>query len=160
LAEPVDRLLNKDFPIEPILDRMQLKDLDRILEIERASFPQPYSRDIFEEELTLDIAYPMVLRLGGIIVGFIDYWVVKNEIHLINVAVDVAYRHQGWGSFLVEHLEKAAYQHEATKIFLDVRESNLAAIQLYQKFGYKKVGVRRRYYSDNGENALVMAKHL
>jgi [ribosomal protein S18]-alanine N-acetyltransferase len=144
----------------PIIEPMRLGHLDRVLEIEEASFPQPYSRELFEEELSLDIASPQVVRLNSLVVGYIDYWTVKGEIHLINIAVDPAYRKLHIASFMMEHLIQDAQEKGAEKIFLDVRQSNAAAISLYEKFGFKKTGVRRRYYSDNGENALVMVREL
>lgn len=144
----------------PVIERMRGEYLDRVIAIERASFSQPYSRDIFEEELTLDIARPQVLKMGEEVVGFIDYWIVRGEVHLINIAIDPAYRRQHLGSLLMNHLEDAGREAGATKIFLDVRKSNESAIALYAKFGYQKVGVRRRYYSENNEDALVMMKEL
>jgi ribosomal-protein-alanine N-acetyltransferase len=145
---------------QPIIEPMRLGHLDRVLEIEQASFPQPYSRELFEEELSLDIASPQVVRLNSLVVGYIDYWTVKGEIHLINIAVDPAYRKLHIASFMMEHLIKDAQEKGAEKIFLDVRQSNAAAISLYEKFEFKKTGIRRRYYSDNGENALVMVREL
>jgi len=137
---------------------MREEHLDRVIEIESLSFNQPYSKDIFFEELSLDIAHPQILRVGDQIVGFIDYWIVRGEIHLINVAVHPAYRRRRFASFLMNHLEDVAHRQGIEKIFLDVRRSNAAAIALYDKFDFKKVGVRRRYYSDNDEDALVMSK--
>lgn len=139
---------------------MKREDIDRVLEIERASFAQPYSRELFEEELALDIAFPKIVKSGSTLVGFMDYWIVKEEVHLINIAVDPPYRRLHIATFLMNHLMEEGRQKGAGKIFLDVRGSNLAAIRLYEKFGFKKIGVRRRYYTDNGEDAWVMVKEL
>ncbi len=132
--------------------------LDRVLEIENSSFSQPYSREIFEEELALDIAHPSILKVGEILVGFLDYWLIPQEIHLISIATHPAWRKKGLATFLMEHLEKEANRQGVGRIFLDVRKSNIAAIHLYEKFGFKKIGVRRHYYSENNEDALVMEK--
>ncbi len=146
--------------LQPIVEPMRLEDLNRILEIEQASFNQPYSRELFEEELKLTMAFPHVVRLGSKIVGYIDYWVVKDEVHLINVAVDPEYRRLHLGTLLMEHLIKVGLEKGALRITLDVRESNLAALRLYENFGFEKTAVRRRYYTDNQEDAWVMIKDL
>ncbi len=146
--------------LEPKVEPMQKEDLERVLIIEQASFTQPYSRDLFEEELQLDLAHPCVLKVGEALVGFVDYWIVKEEMHLINIAVDPAYRRLGLGSFMMEYLLRTSLEKGIQKIFLDVRTSNVAARALYQKFGFEKVGLRKRYYSDNNEDALVMIKEF
>jgi ribosomal-protein-alanine N-acetyltransferase len=142
----------------PVVEPMREEHLEHIAEIDELSFNQPYSRDIFKEELSLDIAHPQILRVGDQIVGFIDYWIVRGEIHLINIAVHPAYRRRHYASFLMNHLEDVAQRNAAKKIFLDVRRGNVAGVALYEKFGFKKVGIRRRYYSDNNEDAIVMSK--
>ncbi len=139
---------------------MTLDHLPHVLEIERASFVDSYSIDIFKEELRLDIAFPKVLFDEDQMVGFVDYWLVKDEIHLINIAVDPVFRKRGYGSKLLTHLDEVAHEHEVAKIFLDVRKSNAEAIHLYEKFGYKTIKVRKKYYSDNQEDAFVMLKEL
>ncbi len=142
-----------------ILEKMTDEHLERVLEIEEASFSEPYTRDLFEEELALKIAHPYVVKLKNKIVGFIDYWIVKDEIQLINIAVDPKYRAKGIGSFLMKHLDEIGIEKKVEKIFLDVRENNYSAIHLYEKFGYEKVRIRKKYYSDD-ENAIVMVKKI
>ncbi len=143
-----------------ILRPMLAEHLERVLEIEKSSFAEPYSREIFEDELVLDVAHIQLLQIGETIAGFVDYWLVRNEIHLINIAVDPVFRKRGMGAFLMHHLEEVGERNKVEKIFLDVRKSNLEAIQLYEKFGYKTVRIRKKYYPDNQEDALVMVKEL
>lgn len=142
----------------PVLETMREEHLDRVMQIESACFSQPYSREIFEEELGLDIAHPKVVRLGKEVVGFIDYWIIRDEVHLINVAIDPLYQRRHLASFLMNHLENVVHERSIKKIFLDVRKSNEGAIRLYEKFGYKEIGLRKKYYSDNNEDAVVMLK--
>lgn len=137
---------------------MQAEDIDRVLKIEQASFPQPYSRELFEEELLLDLAHPSVMKMGEMLVGFMDYWIIKDEMHLITIAVDPSYRRLGLGSRLITFLLDESIKKQVKKIFLDVRKSNQAAIALYEKFGFEKMAIRKKYYSDNDEDAIVMEK--
>ncbi len=150
---------------EPILTQlliepMTLRDIDRVLEIEKQCFTQPYSRQILEDELVLDVSHLRVLKIGKLIVGFLDYWLIKDEIHLINIAVLPEFQKRGHASFLMKYLFEVGRGKFCKKIFLDVRESNEAAIALYKKFGFIEVGRRKRYYSDNGETAIIMDKVL
>lgn len=149
-----------DKNIDPQIQGMKAEDIDRILKIEQASFSQPYSRDLFEEELLLDLAHPCVMKMGEVLVGFMDYWLIKDEIHLITIAIDPSYRRLGLASKFLEHLLEVSRQKWVKKIFLDVRKSNMAAIALYQKFGFVKIGVRKKYYSDNDEDAIVMERNF
>ncbi len=144
--------------IQPQILRMQKEDIDRVLKIEQASFSQPYSRELFEEELLLDLAHPCVMKTSETLVGFMDYWIIKDEMHLITIAIDPSYRRLGLGSKFVDYLVNQAEKKQVKKIFLDVRKSNVAAIALYEKFNFSKIGIRKKYYSDNNEDAIVMER--
>lgn len=144
--------------IQPQILRMQKEDIDRVLKIEQASFSQPYSRELFEEELFLDLAHPCVMKTSETLVGFMDYWIIKDEMHLITIAIDPSYRRLGLGSKFVDYLVNQAEKKQVKKIFLDVRKSNVAAIALYEKFDFLKIGIRKKYYSDNNEDAIVMER--
>lgn len=139
---------------------MRSEDLDDVLRIERASFEQPYSRAILEQELKIPAAQVWVTLHRGKRVGYIDFWVVKDEMELVSVAVSPKYKRRGVGEFMMRRMCRFAEQHRAQFIYLDVRQSNLAAQRLYEKFGFNKVGVRRRYYSDNQEDAIIMKKEM
>jgi ribosomal-protein-alanine acetyltransferase len=139
---------------------MNVGDLDEVLRIERASFEQPYSRAIIEQELKITAARVWVALHRGKIVAYIDFWVVKDEMELVSIAVSPRYKRRGVGDFMMQRMCRFADQQRARFIYLDVRQSNIAAQLLYAKFGFAKVGLRRRYYSDNQEDAIIMKKEL
>ena len=143
-----------------LIEPMTLQEVDQVLEIEKQCFTQPYSRQILEDELALDVSHLRVLKFGKHIIGFLDYWLVNDEIHLINIAILPEFQRQNHASLLMKHLLEVGREKFCKKIFLDVRQGNEAAIALYQKFGFTQVGNRKRYYSDNGETAIVMEKVL
>lgn len=134
-------------------------DIGEILAIERTSFTHPFSKELFLTELRLSMARLHVIRQAGRVVGYIDFWKVGPEIHLINIAVDPRLRRQGIGSELMEFLLQTARREAAQEIYLDVRVSNIAAVALYRRYGFKKTGVRKKYYAD-GEDAVVMQLRL
>jgi ribosomal-protein-alanine N-acetyltransferase len=131
-------------------------DLEEIVRIERLSFRDPFSRDLFANELKLDIAHLLVLKTGVRVVGYIDFWHVDREIHLIDIAVAPELRRQGTGTELMKFLIDYATSHQIEEISLDVRVSNTGAVKLYQQFDFETVGLRKGYYRDNNEDAQVM----
>ena len=135
-------------------------DLGSVLEIERKSFEQPYSREILAQELKIKAAYLRVATHRKKIIGYIDFWLVHDEMELISIAVDPEFKRRGVGEALMQEMLRFAHVNGAKSIYLDVRRSNVAAQTLYEKFGFFKVGVRRRYYSDNQEDAIMMKKSL
>src|SRR5213075_2166776 len=94
------------------------------------------------------------------ILGYIDFWVVADEVELISIAVHPQFKRMGVGDRLLREMIHSVELKGASFIYLDVRESNLPAQKLYSKFGFSKVGVRRRYYSDNQEDAIIMKKEI
>ncbi len=139
---------------------MTRSDLDAVLEIERRSFEQPYSREILAQELKIKAANMRVATYRRKVIGYIDFWLVHDEMELISIAVSPDFKRRGVGDGLMHEMIRFAYQNEARFIYLDVRRSNEPAQQLYEKFGFAKAGVRRRYYSDNQEDAIIMKKVL
>jgi ribosomal-protein-alanine N-acetyltransferase len=133
-------------------------DLDAVCQIARASFPTPWTRSAFEEELNRGWAVVRVLRTswGRRPCGFMNYWIVEDEIHLHNIAILPDMRRRGLGRRLLDDLLETARARSVRSIWLEVRRSNRAAVNLYRSAGFVKVGIRPRYYSDNGEDALVM----
>lgn len=138
------------------IEPMTIEDIPQILEIERNSFSIPYSETMYRSELELDVAHLYVMRQEGRVCGYLDFWLVEPEIHLITVAVHPGSRRKGVGSALLKFLVNYASKKSAESIALDVRVSNKAAISLYKKFGFKKVGLRKGYYHDNNEDAALM----
>ena len=147
---------------QPFISRMTPEDLDEILVIEQGSFADPWTVEVFRAELRHSWSRCEVLREheGGPILGYIVFWIVADEIHLLNVAVDPAQRHHQHGRCLLDHMLACAREVSARFITLEVRSSNVAAIQLYESGGFKRVGVRPRYYANNGEDAVIMLHDL
>ncbi|MBP6630931.1 MAG: ribosomal protein S18-alanine N-acetyltransferase [Kofleriaceae bacterium] len=126
--------------------------LDRVAAIEAASFPRPWGRAALAAELTRAWARLAVARVGGEVVGFVDFWVVCDEIQLLAIAADPVHRRAGVGAALLRHVLAAG----PGVVTLEVRRGNAAAIALYQAHGFRTLLVRSAYYGDNGEDALVM----
>ena len=147
---------------KPIILPMLASDLDAVQHIAEVCFPVPWTRAEFEKELKRDYAVLRVLRpsLRDPVCAFANYWHVSNEIQLMNVATLPDARHRGHGTALLRDLIKVAQERSAELITLEVRRSNEPARALYRKFGFVEQGVRQRYYSDNGEDALVMHLRL
>lgn len=136
---------------------MSATDIAAVLEIEHRSFPTPWPRDAYVHELENNrTAVYMVARREEIVVGYAGMWVVLDEAHITTIAVDPPQRGQGIGEGLLIAMIEQAGERGARWMQLEVRRSNAVAQALYRKYGFRDVGVRRNYYSDNGEDAIVM----
>ncbi len=136
---------------------MRVEDIGRVLEIEQASFPTPWPRDAYTHELRENrLACYLVARVVRRIVGYTGMWVILDEAHVTTLAVDPEYRGQRIGERLLVALLEEAMRRGARWVTLEVRKSNAPAQALYHKYGFKEIGVRRGYYSDNHEDAIVM----
>ncbi len=142
------------------LRRMVPADLETVMVIERAAFKHPWSTELFARELEHDWSTVLVAEelspAGPRIVGFIIFWLVHDEIHVLNVATDPGERGRGIARTLLDAClaqGKAKGAHLAT---LEVRRSNDAALRLYDRYGFRRVGIRPNYYADEGEDAIVM----
>lgn len=139
------------------VESMRLDDIQRVLEIERQSFRTPWPRDAYTHELTENrLAAYLVARADDEIVGFAGMWVILDEAHITTIAVDPAYRGQHVGERLLVGLIDASLSRGARWMTLEVRKSNDTAQALYKKYGFREIGVRKGYYSDNREDAIVM----
>jgi [ribosomal protein S18]-alanine N-acetyltransferase len=136
-------------------------DLPRVLEIERLSFPQPWSLNSFRRELSLSFSRLMIAvgddpdQGPGMIAGYLCRWLVAGESHILNVAVHPDFRRGGFGVALMAEAVAEAQIRKAQLMILEVRRSNLEARRLYRKFGFEERRLRRNYYGP-GEDALVM----
>lgn len=140
-----------------IIREMELGDIDSILEIEHASFAVPWTKQSFINELTINhFANYVVLELDGSIVGYCGVWIAHEHANITNIAILPAYRGKSLGEKLLRHIVVLSKEKEAEAISLEVRQSNEIAKNLYTKLGFKPGGVRKNYYTDNGEDALVM----
>lgn len=135
-----------------------LDDLPELLRTETASFSQPWSKADFLAELGKSPPSIYVARKDreSPVIGYICFWEVADEIQMLNLAVHPEYRRQGVGRTLLTFLLKQAGEKKATKVFLEVRPSNLAALTLYRSLGFKFLYRRPNYYYPEGEDALVM----
>lgn len=148
-------------PLRVRFEPMRVTDLDEVLAIEQASFPTPWSRAAYHRELvTNGYATYIVGRAGGRVVSYGGMWVVLDEAHVTNVAVHPARRNAGLGRQTMLALEEKARELGACRMTLEVRVSNMAARYLYESLGFRGTGVRRNYYSDTHEDAIVMWKDL
>lgn len=148
-----------------MIEPMRVADVDAVMEVERRSFPTPWSRHAFMAELLdNDRAHYMVARLpvetGGAVVGYIGLWLIAGEGHITNVAVHPDFRGKGIGERLMRAIEELVKKRGATRMTLEVRVSNDVAQRLYRKLGYIAAGIRRRYYRDNDEDAIIMWKEI
>lgn len=138
---------------------MTLADLDQVLTVEQLSFPTPWSRFAFQTELTRNqYALYLVGKQEGVVVAYAGTWVVLDEAHITNVAVHPAYRGYGHGRRILLALLAAARARGAERATLEVRTSNRVAQALYLQYGFNFCGSRKGYYTDTGEDALIMWK--
>jgi len=141
---------------EIIFRRMREEDLEDILAIERASFPSPWTRRAFIEILCSASTRNFVLERGGRCVGYLVAYVVSPEAHIANIAIDPRFRRRGLGAFLLSCSIEEMKKESVREFYLEVREGNLEARNLYSRLGFTVLGRRKRYYRDTGEDALVM----
>ena len=138
---------------------MELSDIEDILVVEKLSFSIPWSRDSFEKEIVdNNLAIYLVAKVNEKAVGYIGMWKVLNEGHITNVAVHPEFRHQGIGDQLVSELLSLCEKEDIDLVTLEVRKSNQNAIKLYEKHGFVAEGIRKAYYQDNKEDAIIMWK--
>ena len=141
--------------------KMLMGDAEGMAEIERLSFPIPWTADSFRTEYEHNRhALYIVAEENDFIAGFAGAWVIFDEAHVTNIAVHPDMRGKGIGEKLLLVLMQASIRLGAEKMFLEVRPSNEAAVYLYKKNGFAKISVRKHYYSDNGEDAIVMRAEL
>ena len=144
-------------PVRLIIDAMRLDDLEAVHQIELASFSAPWPPNAYRSELeTNRLANYLVARLDGQIVAYGGMWLMVDEAHITTFAVHPAWRRQRIGERLLVAFMDLAIGRHAREATLEVRLSNIAARRLYEKYGFRPVGLRPRYYSDDGEDALIM----
>ena len=143
------------YPI--VIDEMTVDDIPAVQLVENASFPVPWPANAFRHELTQNKnAHYIVAREGERIVGYAGLWLSLDEAHITTFAVLPDYRRRKIGERMLVSLFDRAEHLGAEWLTLEVRASNLPAQKLYEKYGFRRAGVRRRYYSDNSEDALIM----
>lgn len=144
-----------------MLREMLQTDLDEVVYIDSLCFPIPWNKQQYTYELD-DNAYASlyVLLDGNTLIGYIDFWITFEICQLAKIAIHPDYRGKHHANELMEAMIKEAQQKKCENISLEVRSSNMVALGLYKAYDFIKVNVRKQYYQDNGEDALVLVKAL
>ncbi|WP_457571095.1 ribosomal protein S18-alanine N-acetyltransferase [Desulfovulcanus sp.] len=140
--------------------KLSIKDLAELVDLERLCFATPWTEDQFRLCLVQEHFYVFGLKSGGRLVGYISFFLVGKEMEILNLAVHPERRRQGLGTKLLYTALIFFRRKKGKKVFLEVRPSNVAALNLYKRAGFVQVGLRRNYYPDNMEDALVMALEI
>lgn len=135
-------------------------DAKELAELDRQCFSVPWSEKSFADESKNNIAVYFVAKIDGKIAGYAGFWHVADEGDITNIAVLPEYRRQGIASKLLEQLVLEAKERKLELLTLEVRESNASAIALYERFGFEKIGQRKRFYTNPEEDALIMTLYF
>jgi ribosomal-protein-alanine N-acetyltransferase len=142
---------------------MEERDLPSVLEIEKVSFPNPWHESTFKGEIQhRPISYPLVvvhMTLNKVI-GYIIFWVIGEEVQINNIAVHPDFRRLGIGEQVLRQVIEQVKWGGANFVTLEVRPSNIGALLLYKKIGFKMLGVRKNYYTNPSEDAFVLGLHI
>lgn len=141
---------------ELVIRAMTKDDVARVHELETVCFITPWSYNSLLGELKNKLAHYAVSELDGSIIGYCGMWVYFGEAHITNIATAPENRRCGYGKKLLLYMMRLAVEHSARSMSLEVREHNFAAQNMYYALGFEKAGIRKRYYSDTGENALIL----
>ena len=143
------------------IDFMKKEDIDQVLAIEQASFSMPWSKNLFLSEFRSPLVSTLLVVLAGgparFVIGYIVFWLVADEMHILNLAVLPELRRKGIARELVFAALRRAFQKGAKRAFLEVRASNIAAQKLYSNLGFAGISIRRDYYDIPVEDAVIMA---
>lgn len=143
--------------MEVTFGEMRPEHLNQVLEIEKVSFPTPWSRSSFSFEiLQNNFAYYIVATAGEKVAGYGGMWLILDEAHITNLAVSPDCRGLGLGREIMLELMRRAVLMGVNRMTLEVRPSNLAARRLYTSLGFEERGLRKRYYTDTNEDAIIM----
>ncbi len=139
-----------------VFRKMTLNDLEQVIAIDQVSFSLPWPVRSFGFECENPVSRCWVAELDGRVVAMLVAWLIVDDVHIATIATHPDFRKQGIGKKLLTHVLRAAKEEGALTSFLEVREGNLAAQEMYRKFGYVESGRRENYYNDNGEDAIMM----
>ncbi|MHB1419517.1 MAG: ribosomal protein S18-alanine N-acetyltransferase [Bacillota bacterium] len=150
-------MLELDYRVVP----MQVEHLEGVMAIEKVSFPTPWSRNSFMGELQEnDFARYYVCLVNQEVVAYAGMWIIMDEAHITNIAVQPKYRGKHLGRVMLLTLMREAIAFGTDKITLEVRPSNTVARELYRSIGFVPAGIRKGYYTDTREDAIIMWRHL
>ena len=140
-----------------IIRKAEEKDIEIMADLDKLCFATPWSLDAFEQEIKYNnLAFYVVAQVGEMVVGYAGLWAIIDEGHITNVAVHPHYRKRNIGEALVSVLIESTRKAGVLYHTLEVRLSNQVAISLYRKLGFQEAGLRKKYYEDNNEDALIM----
>ena len=131
-------------------------DIDAVLEISLLSFPTSWSKESYIQELANPIANYIVVKFNGKVIGFVGAWIIIDEAHITNIAVHPDFRRKNVASVLLEELLRLTKSANCNAYTLEVRASNIPAQKLYKKYKFVEQGIRKNYYQDNKEDAIIM----
>jgi ribosomal-protein-alanine N-acetyltransferase len=163
MRRPIDTAPPEEAPFR--FRRMREDDLHRVVEIEESGFKHPWSEELLRRELghswsTILLAVEEDAGAAERVVGFVVFWLVHDEIHVLNIATSPEDRRRGIGRALMDAAADHGRRRGARLATLEVRRSNAPAIALYRALGYRQVGIRPNYYAEEGEDAIVMIADL
>ncbi len=155
---------NKLAPLDVEFSFAAASDIDALLVIENQSFLSPWPRQHFQSELDQPHSFILLAQRHvpspRNIMGYLIFWLIIDEMHILNLAVGPCYRRQGIARGLILEAIRLAQAKHCQTAWLEVRPSNRAALTLYQSLGFEHVMTRKRYYSDTGEDALIFSRSL
>ncbi len=137
---------------------LEEKDINRIHEIECANFSAPWTKESLLGEIISERSHYIVVENNGEVIGYCGFWKIFDEGHITNIAVDQPYQGKGVGSRLIKEMLELGKTLDVVSYTLEVRVSNLQAIGLYEKFGFENVGIRKNFYDNPNEDAMIMWK--
>jgi len=141
-----------------IIRYASLNDIDRIYEIEKRVFSNPWSKESIKNELdNYSKSLNLISEIDGQLMGYFFSHMISNEVHILNIAIDVSFQHRGNGEDFFNQIFKKYLEY--ANVFLEVKRTNLPAINLYHKFGFEEIDIRKMYYSD-GQDAVVMSRKV
>ena len=123
--------------------------VEDVYNVELSAFSHPWAKESFLEELVNPLAKYFVLKADDEVIGYVGLWHIVDEGHITNVAIKKEYQGQGYSNYLIQEIIKYKEENILSFLTLEVRESNKVAIKLYEKYGFKKVGERKKYYENN-----------
>lgn len=153
--------MNKEwgYKMNITIEPMDINSISDVLEISTLSFPVPWSETSLLGELKNPLAKYLVAKDNNKIIGFMGVWLIVDEGHITNIAVHPNYRGYGIGDLLIDGIINLCKNNNCIALTLEVRLSNIIAQNLYKKHGFIEEGIRKKYYEDNGEDAVIMWNH-
>ena len=141
------------------IEKMSMAHIDDVTKLEKICFPEDaWTKTMFKGEICNDATHYIVCTVDDKIVGYGGFWYTLDGADITNVAVHPDFRRMGLGEKILKYMIDLASKLGADKMMLEVRKSNEAARALYEKNGFESISIRKRYYADNGEDAVIMIK--